>query len=210
MLDVMTAGHAYDVETEHDAGPDEYPLDGRLTTAVGYRVAAPEGDVGVVAGVPLVGHPPRPLVLVVRNLNTIRFVSLRRVAAVVPDSQRVLLRAQDGRSRSGEMEPSPHSVWDRGAGTIAEWTTSVPCSPTERSPELNTVSAERADSEGVLVTADGYEQCRNELETLRTDRRRELSERLREAREDGNLADNPALLDLFEEQARLERRIAIL
>ena len=43
------------------------------------------------------------------------------------------------------------------------------------------------------------------------DARRELSaERLREARQDGDLSDNPALQDLLEEQAQLERRIALL
>jgi transcription elongation GreA/GreB family factor len=63
---------------------------------------------------------------------------------------------------------------------------------------------------GLLITADGYEQLCIELEMLRTDARRELSERLREARQDGDLADNPALLDLLEEQAQLERRISML
>jgi transcription elongation factor GreA len=75
---------------------------------------------------------------------------------------------------------------------------------------VNIAGAESADTECVQVTADGYEQRRKELETLRTQYRRELSERLREAREDGNLADNPALFDLLEEQAHLERRIAVL
>jgi transcription elongation GreA/GreB family factor len=37
-----------------------------------------------------------------------------------------------------------------------------------------------------------------------------MSERLREAREDGHLATNPALYDLLEEQVQLARRIAIL
>jgi transcription elongation factor GreA len=37
-----------------------------------------------------------------------------------------------------------------------------------------------------------------------------MSERLREAREDGHLAENPPLYDLLVEQARLERRIAAL
>lgn len=64
--------------------------------------------------------------------------------------------------------------------------------------------------DGLLITAEGYEQLCIELETLRTDARRELSERLREARQDGDLADNPALLDLLEEQAQLERRISVL
>jgi transcription elongation factor GreA len=62
----------------------------------------------------------------------------------------------------------------------------------------------------LFVTAEGYERLRRELETLRGERRRAMSERLREARADGHLEDNPALFDLLEEQAQLERRIATL
>jgi transcription elongation factor GreA len=60
------------------------------------------------------------------------------------------------------------------------------------------------------VTAAGYERLQSELATLRTDGRREMGERLREARKDGDLANNPTLFDLLEEQAELERRIAVL
>jgi transcription elongation factor GreA len=62
----------------------------------------------------------------------------------------------------------------------------------------------------LLVTAQGYERLRRELETLRGEGRRAMSDRLREARTDGHLEDNPALFDLLEEQAQLERRIATL
>ena len=61
----------------------------------------------------------------------------------------------------------------------------------------------------LLITAEGYERLRRELETLRGEGRRAMSERLR-ARADGHLEDNPALFDLLEEQAHLERRIATL
>ena len=37
-----------------------------------------------------------------------------------------------------------------------------------------------------------------------------MSERLREAREDGHRANNPALFDVLEEKAQLEQRIATL
>jgi transcription elongation factor GreA len=73
---------------------------------------------------------------------------------------------------------------------------------------VNALPAER--DRALVVTADGYEQLRSELETLCTTGRREMSERLREAREDGHLVNNPALYDLLEEQVRLERRIVIL
>jgi transcription elongation factor GreA len=62
----------------------------------------------------------------------------------------------------------------------------------------------------LLVTAEGYERLCLELEWLRTEGRRTMSERVREAREDGHLEDNPALMDVLEEQAQLDRRIAIL
>ena len=63
--------------------------------------------------------------------------------------------------------------------------------------------------ETLLISADGYTQRCRELAELRTEARSALAERLREARRDGHLDDNPALYDLFEEQAQLERRIAL-
>ena len=74
---------------------------------------------------------------------------------------------------------------------------------------MNTLSATSAD-DGLLITAGGYEDLRVELERLRGGVGPELSERLRDARQDGHLADNPPLLDLLEEQAQLDLRIAIL
>ncbi len=64
--------------------------------------------------------------------------------------------------------------------------------------------------ETLLISADGYTQRCRELDELRTEARSALAERLREARRDGHLDNNPALYDLFEEQAQLERRIALL
>lgn len=72
------------------------------------------------------------------------------------------------------------------------------------------MNVERGDDQTVFVTAGGYEQLAAELERLRTDDRVEMSERLRDAREDGHLANNPALYEMLEEQVQLERRIAIL
>ena len=64
--------------------------------------------------------------------------------------------------------------------------------------------------EQVLMTAAGYEQRSRELERLRQEERRRLSEFLRDARADGDLEDNPALVELLDEQAQLEQRIATL
>ncbi len=67
-----------------------------------------------------------------------------------------------------------------------------------------------APVEEVLVTVEGYARLSSELDALRTDGRRAMIERLREARADGHLDDNPALFDVLEEQAQLERRITTL
>jgi transcription elongation factor GreA len=64
--------------------------------------------------------------------------------------------------------------------------------------------------DALLVTAEGYERLWRELKALRTRGRREMSERLWEARADGHLEHNPALFDLLEEQMQLERRITTL
>jgi transcription elongation factor GreA len=74
---------------------------------------------------------------------------------------------------------------------------------------MNTLSTTSVDN-GLLITATGYEDLRAELETLRGGIAPGLSERLREARQDGHLADNPPLFDLLQEQAQLDERIARL
>lgn len=75
---------------------------------------------------------------------------------------------------------------------------------------MNVQPVERERDLALIVTSDGYEQLRAELEALSTSGRRDLSERLWEARRDGHLVDNPALYELLEEQARLELRIVTL
>jgi transcription elongation factor GreA len=74
---------------------------------------------------------------------------------------------------------------------------------------VNTLSVTSVDDR-LLITARGYDDLRAELETLRGGIAPELSERLRDARQDGHLANNPPLFDLLEEQAQLDRRIAVL
>ena len=65
-------------------------------------------------------------------------------------------------------------------------------------------------ADDLLITAEGYERLRSELERLRTEGRRDMSERLHEARADGHLDDNPGLFDTLAQQAQLDRRIALL
>jgi transcription elongation factor GreA len=71
------------------------------------------------------------------------------------------------------------------------------------------VNAPKNPEKTLPISAEGYEHLCRELDTLREEARRELGERLREARRDGDLADNPALRDLLEERAQLERWITL-
>ena len=62
----------------------------------------------------------------------------------------------------------------------------------------------------VILTPEGYESLRQELETLRTDRRRDIAERIKVAREFGDIAENAEYDDAKNEQAMLEHKIAQL
>ncbi len=62
----------------------------------------------------------------------------------------------------------------------------------------------------VILTRDGYEKLKQEIETLSTDRRREIAERIRVAREFGDIAENAEYDAAKNEQALLEARIARL
>jgi transcription elongation factor GreA len=62
----------------------------------------------------------------------------------------------------------------------------------------------------VLLTPDGLEKLKDELEHLSTDKRREVAERIKEAREFGDISENSEYDDAKNEQAMLESRIAQL
>src|SRR4029079_14335948 len=62
----------------------------------------------------------------------------------------------------------------------------------------------------VLLTPEGYEKLTQELDLLRTDRRREVADRIRVAREFGEIAENAEYDDAKNEQAMLEHNIAQL
>jgi transcription elongation factor GreA len=61
-----------------------------------------------------------------------------------------------------------------------------------------------------LLTSDGLEELKAKIEYLRTDRRREVAERIKEAREFGDIAENSEYDDAKNEQAMLEKQIADL
>ena len=62
----------------------------------------------------------------------------------------------------------------------------------------------------VILTPDGYEKLRQEIDYLRTEKRREVAERIRVAREFGDIAENAEYDDAKNEQAMLEHKIAQL
>jgi transcription elongation factor GreA len=62
----------------------------------------------------------------------------------------------------------------------------------------------------VILTAEGYEKLKQEIDHLRGDKRREVAERIRVAREFGDIAENAEYDDAKNEQAMLEHRIAQL
>jgi transcription elongation factor GreA len=62
----------------------------------------------------------------------------------------------------------------------------------------------------VLLTPEGYEKLKEEIQYLSNERRREVAERIKQAREFGDIAENSEYDDAKNEQAMLEHRIAQL
>jgi transcription elongation factor GreA len=62
----------------------------------------------------------------------------------------------------------------------------------------------------VILTPDGHKKLRDEIEHLSTVKRREVAERIKLAREFGDIAENSEYDDAKNEQAMLEHRIATL
>ncbi len=62
----------------------------------------------------------------------------------------------------------------------------------------------------VILTAEGYEKLKQEIEYLSNQKRREVADRIRIAREFGDIAENAEYDDAKNEQAMVEHRIAQL
>ena len=62
----------------------------------------------------------------------------------------------------------------------------------------------------VILTPQGLEKLKDEIEYLSTQKRREVAERIKEAREFGDITENSEYDDAKNEQAMLESRIATL
>jgi transcription elongation factor GreA len=61
-----------------------------------------------------------------------------------------------------------------------------------------------------VLTPQGLEELKSRIEHLRVTRRREVAERIKEAREFGDIAENSEYDDAKNEQAMLEKQIADL
>jgi transcription elongation factor GreA len=62
----------------------------------------------------------------------------------------------------------------------------------------------------VILTPEGLDKLKQEIEYLSTTKRREVAERIKEAREFGDISENSEYDDAKNEQAMLEARIATL
>jgi transcription elongation factor GreA len=62
----------------------------------------------------------------------------------------------------------------------------------------------------VILTPEGYKKLKAEIELLSTERRREVAERIRVARQFGDIAENAEYDDAKNDQMLLEHRIARL
>ena len=59
----------------------------------------------------------------------------------------------------------------------------------------------------VILTPEGYKKLKDEIQYLSTDKRREVADRIRIAREFGDISENAEYDDAKNEQAMLEHRI---
>ena len=62
----------------------------------------------------------------------------------------------------------------------------------------------------VVLTPEGFEKLKSEIDVLRTEKRREIAERIKEAREFGDISENAEYDYAKNEQAMLEARISQL
>jgi transcription elongation factor GreA len=62
----------------------------------------------------------------------------------------------------------------------------------------------------VILTSEGFEKLKEEIEYLSNDRRRDVADRIRIAREFGDIAENAEYDAAKNDQAHLEARIAML
>jgi transcription elongation factor GreA len=72
------------------------------------------------------------------------------------------------------------------------------------------LAAQEGPVKEVILTREGFEKLKKEIDFLSTTKRQEVAERIRVAREFGDIAENAEYDDAKNEQAMLEHRIALL
>jgi transcription elongation factor GreA len=77
-------------------------------------------------------------------------------------------------------------------------------------PKRRAFFFQEASLKEVILTPEGYEKLKQEIEYLSNDKRREVADRIKTAREFGDIAENAEYDDAKNEQALLEHRIATL
>jgi transcription elongation factor GreA len=70
--------------------------------------------------------------------------------------------------------------------------------------------ARRPELKEVILTPEGHEKLKQEIEYLSTTKRREVADRIRTARDFGDISENAEYDDAKNEQAMLEHKIAQL
>lgn len=80
---------------------------------------------------------------------------------------------------------------------------------TKRKPTAIKPAASRF-SKNTYLTSNGFSQAKNELEYLKRVKRVEIAERIRQAREYGDLSENSEYDSAVEDQSLMETRIAEL
>ncbi len=67
-----------------------------------------------------------------------------------------------------------------------------------------------ADEKKIVLTSEGYQKAQEELEHLKVVRRKEVAQKIKEARSQGDLSENAEYDAAKEEQAEIEARIVEL
>jgi transcription elongation factor GreA len=79
-----------------------------------------------------------------------------------------------------------------------------------RTAEIHRRGVEESVARETLITPEGLEKLKDELDFLQGDKRREIADRIKAAREFGDIMENAEYDDAKNEQAMLEQRIAQL
>ncbi|MDQ3086604.1 MAG: hypothetical protein M3Q67_07395, partial [Actinomycetota bacterium] len=117
------------------------------------------------------------------------------------------------RAHSGDLARDQNSrerilVLRTGEPVDAGFTAQLPFRPFDGAGRAPPSISEGIFLKDVILTPEGYKQLKSELDRLRTEKRREIAERIAAARAFGEIAENAEYDDAKNEQMMLEHRIA--